>query len=367
MALLSVLVDAWLAGVFFASGLLCVGLQILTLPIWVFSRKHYRLANSAIVQLYWTELLWMLEQWSGCRLVVYGKDEDLELMGTESSVALCNHVSNVDWLIGWLLADKFGVLGGAKCLLKKDLAFLPVLGWSWWFLEYTYISRNWEKDEKKIHQGLSRLQDYPLPFWEVIYAEGTRKTPEKHAKGLEFCRRNNLPEFQHVMYPRTKGYVVAMEELRKHTQSVLCCVLAFPNGEPNAMSILSGSKACRLDAYVWRVPIEQVPADPEGSAQFCVDAFATMDKALAYHAEHGCFEEKRHDMPVRARSAYVFWGWSILFAALLAMYQVPRLLEGHFSLLYVGGALVLASQALTLFSMRFEAKSQLKSKVKKTA
>jgi hypothetical protein len=82
---------------------------------------------------------------------------------------------------------------------------------------------------------------------EVLYAEGTRQTPEKRDRSIKYCQDNNLPVFkvglhhgctsamlvyyceqlsaakahlraclQHVMYPRVKGYVVVMEELHKH-------------------------------------------------------------------------------------------------------------------------------------------------------
>lgn len=54
---------------------------------------------------------------------------------------------------------------GTKCLLKQDLARLPVLGWSWWFLEYTFLSRNWEKDRPKLTASLRRLADFPFPYW----------------------------------------------------------------------------------------------------------------------------------------------------------------------------------------------------------
>ena len=54
---------------------------------------------------------------------------------------------------------------GTKCLLKQELARLPVLGWSWWFLEYTFLSRNWEKDRLKLERSIGRLRDFPIPYW----------------------------------------------------------------------------------------------------------------------------------------------------------------------------------------------------------
>ena len=41
---------------------------------------------------------------------LYGKKEDFDKIGKESAICLANHRSDVDWLIGYTLADRAGVL-----------------------------------------------------------------------------------------------------------------------------------------------------------------------------------------------------------------------------------------------------------------
>ena len=41
---------------------------------------------------------------------LYGKKEDFAKIGKESAICLANHRSDVDWLIGYTLADRAGVL-----------------------------------------------------------------------------------------------------------------------------------------------------------------------------------------------------------------------------------------------------------------
>ena len=43
-------------------------------------------------------------------LKLYGKKEDFDKLGKESAICLANHRSDVDWLIGYTLADRAGVL-----------------------------------------------------------------------------------------------------------------------------------------------------------------------------------------------------------------------------------------------------------------
>ena len=62
---------------------------------------------------------------------LYGKKEDFDKIGKESAICLCNHRSDVDWLIGYILADRAGVLAvnmiilstGFTCMCLEYLEF----------------------------------------------------------------------------------------------------------------------------------------------------------------------------------------------------------------------------------------------------
>lgn len=58
-----------------------------------------------------TELTFLAEWWGGIDIQLYGAKEDYDKLGTESSMCLANHRSDVDWLIGWIMADRAGILG----------------------------------------------------------------------------------------------------------------------------------------------------------------------------------------------------------------------------------------------------------------
>ncbi|KNC70418.1 hypothetical protein SARC_17053, partial [Sphaeroforma arctica JP610] len=45
---------------------------------------------------------------------------------------------------------------------------------------------------------------YPLPFWIVLFPEGTRYTEKKHAESQKFCEEKGLPLFNHLLHPRPK-------------------------------------------------------------------------------------------------------------------------------------------------------------------
>eukprot|EP00045_Choanoeca_perplexa_P019399 m.2754 g.2754 ORF g.2754 m.2754 type:complete len:366 (+) comp4017_c0_seq1:121-1218(+) len=364
--MLTVILHSLMTAVFVMSGLIITMLQLATLLLWPFSRKHYRLINSSLVQLHWTQLLWLVEHYAGFKLTIFMDKEDMKLAQSESSVCLSNHISDIDWLLGWWIADKFKVLGGTKCVLKKELSYLPILGWSWWFLEYTYISRDWTKDRDHLHRSLAKLKDYPLRFWEVLYAEGTRQTPEKKQRSIKFCQDNNLPVFKHVMYPRVKGYVVVMEELHKHADSILYSTFAFPDGLPSFRTLLTKGAGMRVNVHVTRVPISEVPTEEKASEQFCVDCYADMDQKLEYHSQHGKFDAPEYTFEDSWHTAAIFYGWSAILSLAAVYLLVTQLSQGNWTMLYVVLGVVASGPVWSAIGRTFEKRSELKPKKEKS-
>lgn len=50
-------------------------------------------------------------------------------------------------------------------LAKKELSYMPIIGWMWYFLEIVFCKRKWEEDRKTVIQKLLNLRDYPENFW----------------------------------------------------------------------------------------------------------------------------------------------------------------------------------------------------------
>ena len=45
----------------------------------------------------------------------------------------------------------------------KDIAkYLPGIGWTFLFMEYPFLTRNWIKDEKRLKEACENLTDYPV-------------------------------------------------------------------------------------------------------------------------------------------------------------------------------------------------------------
>lgn len=64
---------------------------------------------SALVSV--AELVMLLEWWSGTECVIYTDPRAYPMFGRENAIVVLNHKFEIDFLCGWSLAERFGVLG----------------------------------------------------------------------------------------------------------------------------------------------------------------------------------------------------------------------------------------------------------------
>ena len=64
-------------------------------------------------------------------------------------------------------------------LAKKELEYVPLIGWMWYFQEIVFCKRKWEEDRRTVAQSLQNLRDYPEKFW--VQNTFTSITVDPHA------------------------------------------------------------------------------------------------------------------------------------------------------------------------------------------
>ncbi|KAM1474228.1 hypothetical protein ACFX2I_030266 [Malus domestica] len=218
---------------FILSGLIVNLMQIVCfLLVRPVSKRMYRKINKLVAELLWLELIWLIDWWAGIKVELYVDSKTFQLMGKEHALVISNHKSDIDWLVGWLVAQRSGCLGSALAIIKKEIMFLPVIGWSMWFSEYVFLQRRWTKDESTLKSGFRRLEDFPMPFWLALFVEGTRFTQAKLMAAQEFAASRGLPIPRNVLLPRTKGFVSSVIHMRSFIPAIYDCTLAVPNNQP---------------------------------------------------------------------------------------------------------------------------------------
>ncbi|RXH82632.1 hypothetical protein DVH24_002404 [Malus domestica] len=296
--------------------------SILVRPV---SKSMYRKINKVVAELLWLELIWLIDWWAGIKvcfflLVVcvhaftshfpnhitdrkhdhfyvtlltlralsipvfnectwvelYVDSETFQLMGKERALLISNHKSDIDWLVGWLVAQRSGCLGSTLAIMKKEIMFIPFIGWSMWFSEYVFLERQWTKDEKTLKSCFRRLEDFPGPFWLALFVEGTRFTQAKLMVAQEFAASRGLPIPRNVLLPRTKGFVSLVSNMRSFVPAIYDCTVAVPNNQPppTLLKILRRQSSV-VKLQIRRHSMRELPETADGIGQWCKDVFVT--------------------------------------------------------------------------------------------
>lgn len=67
-------------------------------------------------------LPWALESWAEYDIKVFAKEGDLEkYANSEHALCVLNHRGDLDWMIGWVLIERIGMLGVSLVIIVSIL------------------------------------------------------------------------------------------------------------------------------------------------------------------------------------------------------------------------------------------------------
>ncbi|KAL9256154.1 1-acyl-sn-glycerol-3-phosphate acyltransferase 2-like protein, partial [Drosera capensis] len=260
-------------------------------------------------------LVWLVDWWAGVKIQIFTDNETFRMMGKEHALIVPNHKSDIDWLVGWVLAQRAGCLGSTLAVMKKSLKLLPVLGWSMWFSEYLFLERSWAKDESTLKSGLERLRDYPLPFWLALFVEGTRFTQAKLLAAQEYAASTGLPIPRNLLIPRTKGFVSAVTHMRSFVPAIYDMTVAIPktSSQPTILRLFRGQPSV-VHVHIKRHLMNDLPESGDDIAQWCRDLFVAKDSLLDEYKTKDTFGDQYLQdtgRPLKSLVVFIIWTCSI--------------------------------------------------------
>jgi len=132
-------------------------------------------------------------------------------------LCVANHRYELDAILLWMACEKLKCLGSSRAFAKKELKYVPIVGWTFFFGEYIFLERSWEKDAKNIGPALDKLMAYEQHMPLTIIAEGTRFTQEKYKASLQFAKDKGLKvEYKYHLLPRIKGFAYSVRYLKQN-------------------------------------------------------------------------------------------------------------------------------------------------------
>ncbi|KAK9128127.1 hypothetical protein Syun_016924 [Stephania yunnanensis] len=341
---------------FFLSGLIVnLAQAICFVVIRPLSKNTYRKINRVLVELLWLELIWLIDWWAHVKVFSHFLLVPFHSSSKEHALLICNHRSDIDWLVGWVLAQRAGCLGSALALMKKSSKFLPVIGWSMWFSEYVFLERSWVKDESILKAAFQRLKSFPHPFWLALFVEGTRFTQAKLLAAQEYAASTGLPIPRNVLIPRTKGFVTAVSNIRSFVPAIYDVTVVVPKDQPppTMLRIMKGQTSV-VHVHIKRHSMKELPETDDGVAQWCRDVFIAKDDLLDKHLADGTFDEQLQDTGCPKKSFLVVISWScLLIYGALKFFQRSSLLSSWKGIAFSAASLAIVTilmHTLILFS-----------------
>lgn len=200
----------------------------------------------------------------------------------------CNHQSWADIpVVQKVFNRKIPML---KFFLKQELVWVPLLGLCWWALDFPFMKRSTPEQIKKnpslagkdlevTRQACEKFKYTPVSVFNFM--EGTRLTPEKHAK--------QGSSFDNLLKPKAGGAAFVLGSMGEMMKTMLDVTILYPNSRTNIWDMLCG-KVSTVVVDVRKVDIPEeflgkdYISDPEFKAAFqswVTELWAAKDKHIS--------------------------------------------------------------------------------------
>jgi len=265
--------------------LICINfLQMLSLLLEPISPRLVRTINTSLANFWWGSCVLVARKLNGTRIVTTGD----ELPVRENAILVVNHQEMPDITVIMDLAWRKRRLGHLKFFVKDQLKWVPGVGWGMYLLRFPFLKRNWTRDRDSIIRTFRRLVEGNAPMWLVIFPEGTRIRPHKHERAVAFARERGFAEPRHLLLPRPKGFVAAVQSLRGHAAAVYDLTIGYEGGVPTLGQYITGI-VDRVHLHLRRFPLEELPESDEELATWLRQLWMEKDGLLDRFYENGSF------------------------------------------------------------------------------
>ena len=233
----------------------------------------------------------LIDHCSGARLEVAGVGQ---VQADGHYLVLANHQSWVDILVLQKVFNRRIPL--MRFFLKRELIWVPLLGLAWWALDFPFmgrhtraqIARNPElgrRDMEATRRACEKFRDIPVAV--MNFVEGTRFTPDKHA-------RQDSP-YRHLLKPKSGGVAYVLDAMGDALHGILDVTIAYPGGRPTLFDLLAG----RMRSVRVSVRQRPLPADVPRSG----DGDGRAQRARFQQWMNGIWREKDEEMARLLESA----------------------------------------------------------------
>ncbi len=158
-----------------------------------------------------------------------------------------NHQSWVDILVLQKIFNRH--IPMLKFFLKRQLIWVPVIGFAWWALDFPFMRRRGgASSAADLERARAACEKFSVVPTSVInFLEGTRYTRAKHDA--------QESPYRYLLKPKVGGIATALTTLGRQFHRLLDVTIVYPDGPPDFWTLMSG----RLRAVIVRVQQREIP------------------------------------------------------------------------------------------------------------
>ena len=292
-----------------------IGLIIKYLTFQLVSNATRQYLLSFISSLFWNTAFFLFEFWPNNRYVISDENISDDIFYL-NNMLLCNHsASPFDWLTLGSISDAIDRFQNTFMLAKKEMGYVPGIGWVGSLGTAILLNRNWEKDKRQIADLCNEFKKkekgqfkYTAPWCFALYPEGTRFTHKKFLKAQQFAKERGLTVYDNLLQPRVKGF----SYLAHHLHDVLGCVIDVtcvyhpkpPSGKKFFLYTRT-AKYTHLHLKVYRQ--SDIPKDIQSLNQWLRDRWDEKDKIVKQMQDKKIKYQILKRSPYNAMKYYVLW------------------------------------------------------------
>jgi 1-acyl-sn-glycerol-3-phosphate acyltransferase len=208
---------------------------------------------------------WMWRTFTHTRVELH---EDAVLRMDGHYLVLANHQSWVDILVLQKVFNRR--IPFMRFFLKRQLFWVPLLGLAWWALDFPFMGRYTRReivrnpdlgrrDMEATRRACEKFRDIPVSV--MNFVEGTRFTPEKHAR--------QPSAYRHLLRPKAGGVAFVLDAMGGSLQGIVDVTIVYPGGRPALMDLLCDRvPVVRVHVEERPIPPDMVGADYETDAEY---------------------------------------------------------------------------------------------------
>ena len=265
----------------FGSLMVCNLLQMASFLLLPISRQWVRKANREIANSWWTVCDIWADRGCGIQIEITGDP----LPDDENALVAANHRSVADIPVLFRLARRHGRLGDLKWYVKNIIKYVPGVGWGMVFLDCIFLTRDWNLDQASLQRTFGKFKRENISMWVVSFVEGSRLNARNLKQSQDFAESRGRTPLQHLMIPRTKGFVATVIGLRDHLDAVYDTTIIYEGGAPSLWQWARGVVG-KVHIHVRRFPIAELPHDESELEEWIMQRYQEKDARLESFFHH---------------------------------------------------------------------------------